>query len=242
MTFPSVVPGTYFDIAVDPQKDGTFTTLCGMTTRNFQIGTQTADEYLRDCADPTMVPYRALNITGQSATINGTGLYNRAQGDLIRSLLGQSFPYRYIMGEDADDAVDSGYWEGNFALTDLQFGASDGAKVSAQLTFQSDGQFAWVPGADIIVLDILDLTPKTATIATTYTGTVAGLTAGSTLVATSSDSTVLTVSGTGTTRTIATDSSGFAATGNKTITLVETLAAAANSPRTTKIIVAAKAA
>lgn len=239
MTVPKIVKGNYFDVACDVNGSGTFVTICGLTTRNLTQAAQTSDEYLRDCADPTMVPFRVVNVTGQSFEIAGTGLYNRAQGSLIRDLFGKSLTYRFVMGEDADDAVDSGYYQGQFVLTNNQIGAADGTNVTAQFTWQSDGLVSWVPGAEIIVLDILDVSPKTATEDAAWSGTVTGTTAGSTLTATSSDSTELTVSGTGTTRTVG---GTFSTGGSKTITLTETLAAASNSPRVTTLIVAVEAA
>jgi Phage tail tube protein len=242
MSIPSIVKGQFFSVAVDPQRDGTFTTICGMTTRSFEEAVQSSKEYLRDCADPTMVPVGVVNVTGIDATISGTAFYNRAQADLMRSLIGQSFPYRFVMGEDAQDPVDSGYYEGNFVLTNRQITAPDGTNVTANLTWQSDGEYAWTPGAEIVILDPLDLTPKEIEEDAVYSGTVAGTTAGSTLTATSSDSTALTVTGTGTSRTIATDEDGFATPGNKTITLTETLADASNSPRVTHLTVVVTAA
>jgi hypothetical protein len=132
----------------------------------------------------------------------GTGVYNRAQGALIRQLGGKSLPYRFILGEDASDQVDAGYYQGNFVLTNKQLGAADGANATAQFTWASDGVVTWTDGAEIIVLDPLTMTPKIATHAVAYTGTVTGTTTGSTLTATSSDATTLTVSGSVRTRTV----------------------------------------
>jgi hypothetical protein len=228
MSVPSIVKGTYFDVAVSLDNSTTFTSLCGLTTRNLTEQYQTSDEYIRDCADPTNIPARVVNVTGSQFDIAGNGLYNRAQGDLLRQLGGISLPYRFIMGEDASDVVDSGYYQGKFVLTNKQIGAADGTYVTSQLTFASDGPVVWTPGADIIVLDQLTLTPRTATHAVAYTGTVSGCTTGSTLTATSSDATALTVSGTGATRTIA---GTFTAAGTPKITLTETLTGASNTPR-----------
>jgi len=150
MTIPSVVKGQYFDVAVfkpaigsDPADTTTPSILCGLTTRNFQNSFQTSDEYLRDCADPEMVPVRSLNVTGESYQITGNGAHNRALAPLIRAIKGKPFKYRFIEGEPADDAVDSGYWEGDFVLIDIQLGATDGVNVTAQYTFASDGVITW---------------------------------------------------------------------------------------------------
>jgi hypothetical protein len=230
MSVPSIVKGTYFDVAVSLDGGTTFTIICGLTARNLTEQYNSSDEYIRDCADPTQVPFRVVNITGAQFDIGGTGLYNRAQGDLIRSLGGRSLPYRFIMGEDASDIVDAGHYQGNFVLTNKQIGAADGSNVTAQFTWTSDGVVTWTPGDEITVLDPLIATPKTVVHGVAYSGTVSGTTTGSTLTATSSDSTTLTVTGTGGTRTVA---GTFSAAGTPTITLTETLAGASNTPRVT---------
>lgn len=237
MSVPKYVSGNYFSVAVSLDNGATFTPVCGLTSRNLTRALQTNDQYVRDCSDPQSVPFRVVNPTGQSFDIAGTGVYNRAQADFVRSLFGRSLPYRYIAGEDAADPVDSGYWQGNFILTNDQVGAADGTNVTSQFSWQSDGVVAWVAGADIIVLDPLQVTPKTATRAVAYTGTITGATTGSTFTAASSDATTLTVSGTGATRTIG---GTFAAAGLPVITITETLTGATNSPKvtTTQISVA----
>ncbi|WP_375248309.1 phage tail tube protein [Sphingomonas sp.] len=228
MSVPKTVKGQYFDVAVFVGSGDTVPTiLCGLTTRNLTHQFNTNDEFLRDCQDPSGVPFRVVNVTGEQFDISGTGLFNRDQADLLRNLGGKSKKYRFIMGEDAEDAVDGGYYEGNFVCSNTQYGAADGSNVTIQLTFVSDGQVLWYPAAPQIVLDPLSVTPTTATQGASWSGTVAGKTAGSTLTATSSDSTALTVTNNTITGT-------FSAAGNKTITIVETLATAPNSPKTTK--------
>lgn len=228
MTTPKTVKGQYFDVAVFAGSgDVVPTILCGLTTRNLTHQFNTNDEFLRDCQDPSGVPFRVVNVTGEQFDVSGTGLFNRDQADLLRNLGGKSKKYRFIMGEDAEDAVDGGYYEGNFVCSNIQYGAPDGTNVTIQLTFVSDGQVIWYPSPPMIVLDPLSLSPLNATAGTAWTGTVAGKTAGSTLTATSSDNTTLSVTNNTITGT-------FAAAGNKTITVVETLAAAPNSPKSNK--------
>ncbi|MEH3121170.1 MAG: phage tail tube protein [Sphingomonas phyllosphaerae] len=236
MSVPKTVKGQYFDVAVFAGSGDTVPTiLCGLTTKNMTHQFNTNDEFLRDCQDPSGVPFRVVNVTGEQFDISGTGLFNREQADLLRRIGGRSLKYRFIMGEDAEDAVDGGYYEGNFVLSNLQYGAADGANVTVQNTFVSDGQVLWYPAPPLIVLDALSLTPLTATVGASWTGTIAGKTAGSTLTATSSDSTSLTVTNNTITGT-------FSAAGNKTITVTETLTAASNSPKVNKFGLNVKAA
>jgi hypothetical protein len=229
MSIPSIVQGQYFDVGVFyPTGDTTPTLLCGLTSRNLTHQFTTSDEFIRDCTDPVSVPVRIVNVTGEQFDIAGTGLFNRAQAGLLRSIAGKKgVKFRFFMGEDAEDAVDSGFYEGKFVATNIQYGANDGANVSIQLTFVSDGQVLWFPSQPLDVLDALDLTPTKAVKNTEYTGTVTGTTAGSTIAATSSDATALTVTGNTITGT-------FTTSGNKTITVTETLAGATNSPKSSQ--------
>lgn len=232
MSVPAYVKGDYFSVAVSLDAGTTYTLVCGLTSRNLSRKLQTADEYIKDCTDPQSIPFRIINATGQSFDIAGTGIYDRNQADLMDSLFGQSLPYRYFRADDADSHVSSSYVQGNFVLTSDDTSASDGASVTRQLAWASDGAVSIVPVAPAIELDPLTMTPKTVVHAVAYSGTVKGTTTGSTLTATSSDSTSLTVSGTGNTRTVA---GTFAAAGFPIITLTETLTGAGNSPKVTTL-------
>lgn len=236
MSTPSFVKGGFFAVAVSLDGGATFVKFCGLNSRNLTEAYQTASEYIADCNDPTQAPFQIVNVTGVSFDIAGTGIYNRAQQDMVRQLGGKSLPYRFIAGEDASDPVDSGYYQGNWVMNNRQIGAADGANVTEQFAWQSDGQISFVPGADIIVLDPLSLTPRVAVHAVEWTGTLSGTTTGSTVTAVSSDSTVVTVTGTGNTRTL---TATFSAAGNKTLTITETLTGASNTPKVTTIIVVA---
>ncbi len=77
-------------------------------------------------------------------------------------------------------------------------------------------------------LGALTLSPTTATTGAAYSGTISGATASSTVSATSSDGTSLTVGGSGASRTL---SGTFGTAGSPTITMVETLAGATGSPK-----------
>ncbi|WEK42982.1 MAG: phage tail tube protein [Candidatus Sphingomonas colombiensis] len=229
MSAPKIIKGQYFDVAVfDPNNPGKPTILCGLTSRNFTHQFNTNDEFIRDCQDPSAVPFRVVNVTGEQFDISGTGLFNRAQGDLLRRIAGRSMKYHFIMSEDAEDPVDGGFYEGNFVCSNIQYGAQDGANVTIQTTFVSDGQVLWYPAPPEDVLDPLSVSPLVAVKSVAWTGTVAGATTGSTITATSSDSTALTVTGTSIAGT-------FATAGNKTLTITETLVGATNSPKITKI-------
>ncbi|WP_420139818.1 hypothetical protein [Sphingomonas sp.] len=150
MSDPSIVKGQYFDVAVFKPAIGsgsadttTPTILCGLTTRNFTHQFNTTDDFIRDCEDKEKAPVRVVNVNGEQFDISGSGLYNRAQAPIVRAIVGKRLKYRFIVGEPADDEVDAGYYEGYFVLTNRQVGGADGANVTDQFTWISDGQVLW---------------------------------------------------------------------------------------------------
>lgn len=229
MSVPKIVKGQYYDVAVEnptlPAGSGDFIVICGLNSRSLTEAYQSAKEYIRDCSDPTMIPFGVVNVTGQDFTVSGTGVHNRAQGDIIRILGGKSVRMRFIEGEPADDAVNHGFYEGNFVLTNRQETAADGTNVTEQFTWDSDGQVFWTTVTGFGDLATLTLSDKTAGEDAGWSSAVLGKTQESVITATSSDGTIISVTGD-------TVSAVFATTGSKTITMIETLAGATGSPKT----------
>jgi len=115
----------------------------------------------------------------------------------------------------------SGVGSPTLTLTETLAGATNSPKSTLDTTFVVHP-----------VLQVLALSPLSATMAVAFSGTISNCTTGSTVAATSSDSTTLTVTGSGTTRTVA---GTFASAGSPTLSLVETLTGASGSPKTTPI-------
>jgi hypothetical protein len=154
MSVPSTVKGQYFDIAVDVTTlniSGTtgFVYLCGLNTRNLTHQINTSDEALPDCEKPADAPWRVLNATSQQTDMSGTGVHNTAQAAVIRAIFGRTLPYKFIEaqpdGTDPNTKDEIGHWSGPFKLTNWQQGATDGANVTSQFTFASDGVVTWTP-------------------------------------------------------------------------------------------------
>lgn len=147
MSAPKVVKGAYFDLLVGDGADPeVFTKLCGLSTRNFTLQKNSNDVFIEDCDDPELVPNRYVNVTGIQWDISASGLYNRAQGPLIRDLAQNldSSNFRFVMGEQASDPVDSGYWQGRAQLLNVQWGGPAGGEYSSiDMTIASDGPWIW---------------------------------------------------------------------------------------------------
>lgn len=145
MAEPDIIRGTYFVLgAGDGGSPETFAALCGITTRNFTHAHATSDQYTRDCADPENVPHRRIIVTGESWSLSGNGLLNRANLATIQALDdGQTHNFRYYFTEPTGDEVYQGYYEGPAIITSLQITGSDDAYASISLNIESDGQWTW---------------------------------------------------------------------------------------------------
>ena len=146
MSTPDILTGTYVSVLVEnPDTPGAFIPLCGMTTRNLTRQVQTRDRFLRDCDDPEDIPVRRLIVTGKQWDLSASGLYNRAQAALLSGLFGIKATYRFLIGEPADDAVYTSYFQGDAVMTQHQITGGDEDDVTAELTWASDGE--WVETA-----------------------------------------------------------------------------------------------
>lgn len=151
MAQPKIVKGGYIDILVgDGATPEVFTKLCGLNTKSFTIQKNTSDVFVPDCDDPEDIPVRFLNVTGLQWDLSGSGLYNRAQGPLIRTLASDSASrnMRFVMSEPGTDPVDDGYYAGKALVTNVQFGGPTGAEyATVDLTLASEGAWDWVEAA-----------------------------------------------------------------------------------------------
>lgn len=142
MTTPSIVRGTYVSLLVESDvTPGTFIPFCGINTRTFTEQVNTNDVFTRDCDDPESIPFRRLVSTGKQWDLSGSGQYNRAQGELVSSLVGVTKNYRFLIGEPADDAVYTSYFQGLAKLTQRQITGADEDFVQVELTIASDGEW-----------------------------------------------------------------------------------------------------
>lgn len=151
MAAPSVVRGSYIDIAIgDGGGPEVFSIICGLTTRSFTGQVNTTDTFVPDCADPEDVPIRRLIMTGKQWSISGEGLYNRTQRSVLEAALGVPTNYRFIMSEPAADNVEDGYYGGLAVMTSLAFtggSAENGTFATCAITIESDGEWTWTDAA-----------------------------------------------------------------------------------------------
>lgn len=149
MSLPDIIRGTYFVLAVGDGAEPTeqFQALCGITTRQFQIQNNTADQFIRDCEEPEDVPIRRLIVTGKQWSLSGNGTLNRAQFEDILAAEGVTKNWRFYYTEPANDEVYRGYFEGPALLQNVTIDGNDEAYGQLSVQIESDGQWTWYPTA-----------------------------------------------------------------------------------------------
>lgn len=233
MSVPKTVHGGYFIVAVeaDPTNNpGDYVQICGLNSKTLAHQSSTSTESVPDCGNPEAVPWDDLVINSQSKQISGTGVHNRAQSALIRSILMQTLNYRFIESEPGTDLVGQGYWQGKFTLSSWTEGATNiKGNVTSDFTWPSSGEVDWYD-TTAPSLVALTLTPLAATANTEWTGTVSGTADQSELNVSAPGATDVSVDGNTITAT-------WATTGAKTVTVTESDPEATNSPKATAFTV-----
>lgn len=144
MARPTISKGSYINIlARTATGPDVYSPLCGITTKRLQAQANTSDVYTRDCADPEDVPTRELSVTGKLWSLSGSGVLNREQFELLRTLHAEKEMYRFEVGADASAAADGGYYGGGAVLTSMNITGEDGGIIQVELTIESSGPWVW---------------------------------------------------------------------------------------------------
>lgn len=145
MALPDLLEDGYVTIALGNGATPTevFTAVCGLTTRSIAEQVNTADRFVRDCADPTDVPIRRVQITGKQWSLTGSGLLARESLEAVRGAIGVRKNWRFIIAEPATDEVYGGTYQGSAVLTSLTIGATEGEFVNIELAIASDGEWTF---------------------------------------------------------------------------------------------------
>ncbi|WP_426163104.1 phage tail tube protein [Sandarakinorhabdus sp. DWP1-3-1] len=144
MALPEVLEDGYVTILLgNGAGPEVFTAVCGLTTRGFVEQVNTADRFIRDCADPAAIPIRKLTKTGKQWSLSGSGYLARESLEMVQAASGVTKNWRFKIGEPAGDLVFGGYYAGPAMLTTISTGATEGDLVSIELTIQSDGPWTF---------------------------------------------------------------------------------------------------
>lgn len=139
------VKGNYTDLlfgdGADPEV---FTQLCGLKDFTLTLTYATAfEEEDYDCTDPEAVAQTIRDVGAQDWSMQGSGLFNRAQIAAIRELHGQAQSWRFASDEPSADSIDDGYWQGPGFISSHEESASKGGWKKLSLTITGAGLLTW---------------------------------------------------------------------------------------------------
>lgn len=141
MAQPTVIVGTKLLITVgDGANPETFSTPCGLTTRNFNLTASTNSTLLPDCDDPEAPAWEAKDVNSLSAEISGEGVMAVESFEVWREWFLSAISRNCKIELDHDDL---GYFSGSFIISSLQIGGQRGQKVTINVTMVNDGSIVW---------------------------------------------------------------------------------------------------
>jgi predicted secreted protein len=145
MAQPELLKDGYVTILLGDAATPTeaFTAICGLTTRSFTEGVNTADRFIRDCTNPEDVPIRRITVTGVQWSLSGSGLLARESIAAVRAAFGITRNWRFAIGKPSGATGWDGYFMGPAVLTAINYGATEGEFVNLELTIASDGEWEW---------------------------------------------------------------------------------------------------
>lgn len=118
---------------------------CGFVSKGFTLEGTTADTTVPDCDNPDLPAWTERVIDAFSASFSGSGIMAEQTYGFWRdwALAGTAKNVRVVV-----DGTAIGYFFGKMLLTSLETTGNKGdAKIQANVTLQSDGQFQWAAGA-----------------------------------------------------------------------------------------------
>lgn len=149
--YPKRLKSGFINVLVgDGATPEVFTLLCGASQKTFTDQKNTTDDTLDPCDDPEAIPFRVLQVTGRQASIGLNIVYNRTQAAMIRELMASSdsVNMRFQFTEPNGDAVDAGYYAGQFQVVNFQVTAGGNAEyATGTLQIESDGEYSWIDAA-----------------------------------------------------------------------------------------------
>ncbi len=123
-----------------------FLTYCALTTKSIRFTTQTNEVYVPDCDNPDDPAWREITKAGRAVTVTGQGVMDMINAfGRYRAAYDNELSSNYRILINLSAALGGGYWVGAFMLTEFEVGASDGEKINANITLESDGPVVWVP-------------------------------------------------------------------------------------------------
>jgi hypothetical protein len=133
-----------FKVYLDLDGTGSFAAPCGFNENSLRLSKAVNETIIPDCDDPDAAQWTETDAVSRSLTVSGQGIMAVESSATWRNawLENDSIPIRVMF--DVVLAKDGGYWSGNAHVTQLEFGAARGNRITCSVEITGDGAFTWV--------------------------------------------------------------------------------------------------
>lgn len=146
MALPQTQEGHLIVVYVgDGASPEVFTPICGSNGSSLNRTARTNDNFVRDCADPTLLPQRQVSVTGEQFDLTVQGYLNTAETaiELLDEVFGIRRTWRREFLDEAGAPI--GHWQGPGKLISNTDTGPEEGKATAELTVASDGRWTYTP-------------------------------------------------------------------------------------------------
>jgi hypothetical protein len=129
----------------DPSGTITYSSPCGLTTKNLQISKNLQEIDIPDCDDPDAPSWIARDVQNLSITVSGDGV---AAAESVPDWNDAAIStFSIPLKVEIEFTTGMKTFTGDFIVDQLTFGAEQGGRVTLGFNAQSDGQIAdvWTP-------------------------------------------------------------------------------------------------
>lgn len=113
------------------------------TDRGIQFSSDTSDNLLVDCLNPSDPAWYEREKDGLSATVNGSGKLHTSSIAMFFNWWKGADPKNVRIKVDVTSAKGGGYWQGAFHCTEFEVSGTRKEKAETSITLISTGPLTW---------------------------------------------------------------------------------------------------
>lgn len=126
-------------VEVETETPGTWTIICGITSRTVNRSSTMQTSEIPDCDDESLPNAIERSVQSQEVTVSGTGSWAKQSHGMMMDWWYSGQPKNIRVGHIKADVGDTEYETGSAYLVSLNNTAEKGPKVTAEIELQFDG-------------------------------------------------------------------------------------------------------
>ncbi|MBB3972781.1 phage tail tube protein [Hansschlegelia beijingensis] len=136
--------GTLLTIKVgDGASPEVFTKICGLQTKSFNQSANMSEHVPTNCANPDAVKAVRRIKQSKGAELTGSGYFLSENRATLQVLFDSPDASNVRIAVEVPLADGGGWYEGLFHLSTFSVTGGDETMLEAEMTWQSDGDYAW---------------------------------------------------------------------------------------------------